>query len=30
MTIGKPVMGRTFQKFLYNLRDYSDERYATT
>jgi hypothetical protein len=24
------VMARTFQKFLYNLRDYSDRRFATT
>ena len=29
MTLGRPVMARTFQKFLYNLRDYSDNRYAT-
>jgi carbon monoxide dehydrogenase subunit G len=29
MTIGRPVMARTFQKFLYNLRDYSDKRFAT-
>jgi carbon monoxide dehydrogenase subunit G len=29
MTLGRPVMARTFQKFLYNLRDYSDTRYAT-
>jgi hypothetical protein len=28
MTIGKPIMGRTFQKFLYKLREYSDKRYA--
>jgi len=29
MTLGRPVMARTFQKFLYNLRDYSAKRYAT-
>ena len=29
MSIGKPVMARTFQKFLYNLREYSDKRYST-
>jgi len=28
MTLGKPVMARTFQKFLYNLREYSDNRFA--
>jgi hypothetical protein len=28
MTIGRPVMARMFQKFLYNLRDYSDKRFA--
>lgn len=28
MTLGKPLMARTFQKFLYNLRDYSDKRFA--
>jgi len=28
MTIGKPIMARTFQKFLYNLREYSDKRFA--
>jgi hypothetical protein len=28
MALGQPVMARTFQKFLYNLRDYSDKRYA--
>ena len=27
MTLGKPIMARIFQKFLYNLRDYSDARY---
>lgn len=27
MTIGRPVMSRLFQKFLYNLRDYSTKRY---
>lgn len=29
MALSKPVMARTFQKFLYNLRDYSDKRFAT-
>ena len=28
MTLGKPLMGRTFQKFLHNLRDYSARRFA--
>jgi carbon monoxide dehydrogenase subunit G len=28
MTIGRPFMARTFQKFLYNLREYSDQRFA--
>ncbi|HET6734354.1 MAG TPA: SRPBCC family protein [Mycobacterium sp.] len=28
MSLGRPVMARMFQKFLYNLRDYSDKRYA--
>jgi hypothetical protein len=28
MTLGRPVMARTFQKFLYNLRAYADKRYA--
>jgi hypothetical protein len=28
MTLGLPVMARTFQKFLYNLRDYTDKRFA--
>ena len=28
MTLGRPVMARTFQKFLYNLRDYTNERFA--
>lgn len=28
MTLGRPVMGWMFQKFLYNLRDYSAERYG--
>jgi carbon monoxide dehydrogenase subunit G len=27
MTLGRPVMSWLFQKFLYNLRDYSTERY---
>ncbi|MDQ2637330.1 MAG: SRPBCC family protein [Actinomycetota bacterium] len=30
MTLGRPVMGWMFQKFLYNLRDYSAKRFATT
>jgi carbon monoxide dehydrogenase subunit G len=30
MTLGRPVMARTFQKFLYNLRAYADKRYVTT
>jgi carbon monoxide dehydrogenase subunit G len=29
MRLGRPVMSRMFQKFLYNLRDYTDKRYAT-
>jgi carbon monoxide dehydrogenase subunit G len=29
MSLGKPVMGWMFQKFLYNLRDYSIKRFAT-
>ena len=29
MTLGRPVMGRTFQKFLHNLREYTDKRYST-
>jgi hypothetical protein len=29
MTLGKPVMARTFQGFLYKLRDYPNARYAT-
>jgi hypothetical protein len=28
MSLGRPVMARTFQKFLYNLRDYTDKRFA--
>ncbi|KUH66776.1 polyketide cyclase [Mycolicibacterium novocastrense] len=28
MTLGKPVMGRLFQKFLYNLRDYAANRFG--
>jgi carbon monoxide dehydrogenase subunit G len=28
MTLGRPVMARMFQKFLYNLRDYTDKRFA--
>jgi carbon monoxide dehydrogenase subunit G len=30
MTLGRPLMARTFQKFLYNLRDYAAKRYART
>jgi carbon monoxide dehydrogenase subunit G len=30
MTLGRPIMLRTFQKFLYNLRAYTEKRYATT
>jgi uncharacterized protein YndB with AHSA1/START domain len=30
MALGRPVMARTFQKYLYNLRDYSARRYAAT
>lgn len=30
MTLGKPVMGWLFQKFLYNLRDYSANRFTVT
>jgi hypothetical protein len=29
MSFGRPVMSWMFQKFLYNLRDYSAKRYAT-
>ena len=29
MSVGRPVMSWMFQKFLYNLRDYSNKRYAT-
>jgi len=29
ITLGRPVMSRMFQKFLYNLRDYSSKRFAT-
>ncbi|MGE2834390.1 SRPBCC family protein [Mycobacterium sp. SMC-4] len=28
MTLGRPVMGAMFQKFLYNLRDYCAKRFA--
>jgi hypothetical protein len=28
MSLGRPVMSWLFQKFLFNLRDYSDKRYA--
>jgi hypothetical protein len=30
MTLSRPVMARTFQKFLYNLRSYADARFSTT
>src|SRR4051812_21547395 len=30
MTLGRPVMARTFQKFLNNLSAYAEKRYATT
>jgi carbon monoxide dehydrogenase subunit G len=30
MTLGRPIMARTFQKFLYNLREYAVKRYAST
>jgi hypothetical protein len=30
MSLGRPVMARMFQKFLYNLRDDTNKRYATT
>ncbi|MFL6085637.1 MAG: SRPBCC family protein [Mycobacterium sp.] len=30
MTLGRPVMARTFQKFLYNLSAYAEKRYATS
>ena len=29
MSLGRPVMARMFQKFLYKLRDYTNKRYAT-
>ena len=29
MSLGRPVMGWMFQRFLHNLRRYTDERYAT-
>jgi len=29
MSLGRPVMARMFQKFLYNLRAYAANRYAT-
>jgi hypothetical protein len=28
MTLGRPVMARTFQKFLYNRRAYADKRFT--
>lgn len=30
MTLGRPVMSWLFQKFLYNLRDYSTKRYPAS
>jgi hypothetical protein len=30
MTVGRPVMSWMFQKFLYNLRDYSTKGHAAT
>ena len=30
MAVGRPVMARMLQKFLYNLRDYTDKRYSST
>ena len=30
MTLGGPVMGWLFQRFLYNLRSYTDKHYAAT
>ncbi|MCV7368755.1 MxaD family protein [Mycolicibacterium duvalii] len=30
MTLGRPLMGAVFQKFLYNLREYCVKRFATT
>ena len=30
MTLGRPVMSRLFQKFLYNLREFSTKRYLAT
>jgi carbon monoxide dehydrogenase subunit G len=29
MSLGRPVMSRVFQRFLHNLRRYTDERYGT-
>ena len=29
MSLGRPVMARMFQNFLYNLRDYTKKRFAT-
>jgi hypothetical protein len=28
MTLGRPVMARTFQKFMYNLREYTEKRFT--
>jgi len=30
MTVGRPAMARVFQKFLYNLRSYTDKRFAVS
>jgi len=30
MSLGRPVMGRVFQRFLHNLRRYTDERYRVS
>ncbi|OBI77659.1 SRPBCC family protein [Mycobacterium sp. E740] len=30
MSLGRPVMGWMFQKFLYNLRDYTNRRFAAS
>ena len=30
MTLGRPVMSWLFQKFLYNLRDYSTKRFPAS
>jgi carbon monoxide dehydrogenase subunit G len=30
MNLGRPLMARTFQRFLYNLRDYTNSRFGVT